>query len=92
MDAQVEGACADGNQRDGYHERALVTSVETISLRIPKLRCGSYFPEDLIERYSRVDRAVISTVPEMVPTGVSARKVGRVAASPGIDRMGAFQV
>ena len=46
MDAQAEDACADGNRRNGYRERALVTSVGTINLRIPKLRRGSYFPED----------------------------------------------
>ena len=42
MDVQAEGACADGNQRNGYRERALVTSVGTINLRTPKLRRGSY--------------------------------------------------
>ena len=45
MDAQAEDACADGNQRNGYRERSLVTSVGAINLRIPKLRRGSYFPE-----------------------------------------------
>lgn len=92
MDAQADDACADGNRRNGYRERSLVTSVGTISLRIPKLRRGSYFPEDLIVRYSRVDRAVIAAVSEMVTNGVSTRKAGRVAASLGIDRMSASQV
>lgn len=64
----------------------------TISLRIPKLRRGSYFPEDLIVRYSRVDRAVIAAVSEMAANGVSTRRAGRVAASLGIDRMSASQV
>ncbi|NBJ67849.1 IS256 family transposase [Adlercreutzia caecimuris] len=92
MDAQAEDACADGNQRNGYRERTLVTSVGAINLRIPKLRRGSYFPEDLLVRYSRVDRAVIAAVSEMVTNGVSTRKAGRVAASLGIDRMSASQV
>lgn len=92
MDAQADDACADGNRRNGYRERSLVTSVGTISLRIPKLRRGSYFPEDLIVRYSRVDRAVIAAVSEMVTNGVSTRRAGRVAASLGIDRMSASQV
>ena len=92
MDAQAEDACADGNQRNGYRERTLITSVGTINLRIPKLRRGSYFPEDLLVRYSRVDRAVIAAVSEMVTNGVSTRKVERVAASLGIDRMSASQV
>ena len=92
MDAQADEACEAGNQRNGYRERKLVTSVGTINLRIPKLRAGSYFPEDLIERYSRADRAVIAAVSEMVTNGVSTRKVKRVAQSMGIDRMSASQV
>ena len=92
MDAQAEDACVDGNQRNGYRERTLVTSVGIINLRIPKLRRGSYFPEGLIVRYSRVDRAVIAAVSEMATCGVSTRKAGRVAASLGIDRMSASQV
>ena len=92
MDAQADEACESGNQRNGYRERKLVTSVGTINLRIPKLRAGSYFPEDLIERYSRVDRAVIAAVSEMVTNGVSTRKVKRVAQTMGIDRMSASQV
>ena len=92
MDAQAEDACADGNQRNGYRERKLTTSVGPITLRIPKLRRGSYFPEDLIERYSRVDRAVIAAVSEMVTCGVSTRKVEKVARTLGVDRMSASQV
>ena len=92
MDAQAEDACAEGNQRNGYRERTLVTSVGAINLRIPKLRRGSYFPEDLLVRYSRVDRAVIAAVSEMVASGVSTRKVERVARTLGADRMSASQV
>ena len=58
MDAQADEACEAGNQRNGYRERRLVTSVGAITLRIPKLRVGTYFPEDLVERYSRVDVCV----------------------------------
>lgn len=92
MDAQAEDACADGNQRNGYRERTLVTSVGAISLRIPKLRRGSYFPEDLLVRYSRADRAVVAAVSEMVTSGVSARKIERVAVQMGVERMSASQV
>ena len=92
MDAQADEACEAGNRRNGYRERRLTTSVGTINLRIPKLRAGSYFPEDLIERYSRADRAVVAAVSEMVTNGVSTRKVKRVAQSMDIDRMSASQV
>jgi putative transposase len=89
MDAQADDACADGNQRNGYRERTLVTSVGPIKLRIPKLRTGGRFPEDLLVRYSRVDRAVIAAVSEVVVNGVSTRKVEKVATVMGIDRMSA---
>lgn len=92
MDAQAEDACADGNQRNGYRERRLLTSVGTITLRIPKLRQGSYFPEDLLIRYSRVDRAIIAAISEMVTNGVSTRKVERIAQTLGIEKMSASQV
>lgn len=52
-----------------------MTSVGVIHLRVPKVRHGSCFPEDLIVRYSRVGRAVIAAVSEMVTSGVSTRKV-----------------
>ena len=35
MDVRAGDACADGNRCDGYRERAPVTSVGTINLRIP---------------------------------------------------------
>lgn len=92
MDAQAEDACANGNRRNGYRERKLTTSVGAINLRIPKLRRGSYFPEDLITRYSRVDKAVIAAISEMVTNGVSTRKVEKVAASMGIYSMSSSQV
>lgn len=74
MDAQAADACADGNQRNGYRERTLVTSVGPINLRIPKLRRGSYFPEDLLVRYSRADRAVIA---EPLRGGLPLHPAGR---------------
>ena len=93
MDAQADMLCEDGaNARNGYRERGLATPVGDITLRIPKLRAGSHFPEDLIERYSRVDRAVIAAVSEMVADGASAGEVKRVAQAMGIDRMSASQV
>lgn len=92
MDAQADEACAEGNSRNGYRERRLVTCVGEITLRIPKLRTGSYYPEDLLTRWSRTDRAVAAAVAEMFASGVSTRKVERVARAMGIERMSASQV
>lgn len=80
MDAQAEDVCADCNQRNGYRERSLMTSVGAIRPCIPKLRCGSYFPEGLIVRYSRVDRAAIAAIsPRWWPWAFSRGRWSRVA-------------
>lgn len=93
MDEQADMACEGGaNSRNGYRERGLLTSAGRITLRIPKLRCGTYFPDGILERYSRVDKAVAAAVAEMYATGVSTRKVEKVAAKLGIDRLSASQV
>ena len=93
MDAEADQLCAGGaNSRNGYRERNLVTCVGDITLRIPKLRSGSFFPEDVVERYQRVDRAVVSTVAEMYATGTSTRKVQRVAEKLGISKLSKDQV
>ena len=53
MEADVEGLVGAGrhersadrlNWRNGYRERNLDTRLGSLSLRIPKLRQGSYFP------------------------------------------------
>ena len=59
MDEEADQLCGDGaNSRNGYRDRSLETCVGTLNLRIPKLRTGSFFPEDVLERYQRVDRAL----------------------------------
>ncbi len=69
MDAEVDQPCAGGaSSRNGYRERNLVTCVGDITVRIPKLRSGSFFPEDVVERYQRAERAVVAAVAEMYAT------------------------
>ena len=93
MDAQADMACEDGaTARNGYRERGLATPVGDIVLRIPKLRAGTYFPEGLIERYSRADRAVAAAVAESWANGVSTRKIERIARKMGIERLSKDQV
>ena len=93
MDAEADQLCeASGNSRNGYRERRLKTCVGDLTLRVPKLRTGSFFPEDVIERYQRVDRALASAVAEMYATGTSTRKVARVAERMGVSRLGKDQV
>lgn len=72
--------------------RSLATCVGTLTLRIPKLRTGSFFPDDAIERYQHVDRALVTAVAEMYATGTSARRVQRVAEKMGVSRPSKDQV
>ena len=93
MDAEADQLSAGGaNSRNGYRERALKTCVGDITMRIPKLRTGSFFPEDVIERYQRVDRALVAAVAEMYATGTSTRKVQRIAEKMGVSRLSKDQV
>lgn len=93
MDAEADQLCAGGaNSRDGYRERNPATCVGDITLRIPKLRSGSFFPEDVVERYQRVGRAAVSAVAEMHAAGMATRKVQRAAEKLGISRLSKDQV
>lgn len=80
------------NSRNGYRERSLLTSAGDLKVRIPKLRTGTFFPEDLIERYCRVDRALVAAVAEMYVLGISTRKVEEVARALGVSSMSRSQV
>jgi transposase-like protein len=79
MDFQAEELCGEGNRRNGYRERGLLTPVGEITMRIPKLREGTYFPEEIVRPYSRIDRAVVATVQEAYVRGMSTRKIEKAA-------------
>ena len=80
------------NSRNGYRSRRLDTTVGTLDLRIPKPGSGSYFPTDLLERYSRTDRALAAAVAETCAAGTSTRKVEKVAAKFGVESLSRDQV
>ncbi|MEA5020013.1 MAG: transposase [Gordonibacter sp.] len=50
------------------------------------------FPEDIIERCCRIDRALVACVTEMYVMGVSTRKVEAVAMELGISSMSKSEV
>lgn len=58
--------------RNGYRERGLDTHVGTVTLRIPKLSEGSYFPDDVVRRWSRTDAALASAIRDMLLSVSSA--------------------
>lgn len=49
MDKEADQLCGDeANSRNGYRNCSLETCVGTLNLRIPKLRMGSFFPDDVL--------------------------------------------
>ena len=88
MDAEADQLRGGGaSSRNGCRERALATCAGTLTPRIPKLRTGSFFPGDAIERHRRVGRALVAAVAETCATGTSTRKARRVAEKMGVSRL-----
>ena len=62
--------------RNSYRERLLTTQVGDLSLAIPKLRQGSFFPSWLEPR-RRVDKALYAVAMEAYTGGISTRLPGQ---------------
>jgi transposase-like protein len=71
------------NRRNGYRHRDFDTRAGTLEVAIPKLRQGSYFPEWLLERRKRAERALTSVVATCYLLGVSTRRMDKLVASLG---------
>jgi len=80
------------NRRNGYRHRDFDTRAGTLDLAIPKLRQGSYFPEWLLERRKRAERALTSVVATCYPLGVSTRRMDKLVQSLGITSLSKSQV
>lgn len=101
MGAEVDGICGAGfgersaervNSRNGYRERRWDARAGTVDLQIPKLREGSYFPDWLLERRRRAESALICVVADCYLSGVSTRRVDKLAKTLGIDGISKSQV
>jgi transposase-like protein len=62
MDVHDEACTSGDNSRDGQRKRKFTITVRTPNLKIFKLHLGSYFPEDILERYSCTDKAIIAVI------------------------------
>ncbi|WP_350246327.1 IS256 family transposase [Rhodococcus sp. D-6] len=80
------------NVRNGYRHRDFDTRVGTLDLAIPKLRQGSYFPDWLLERRKRAERALTSVVATCYLLGVSTRRMEKLVDTLGITSLSKSQV
>jgi hypothetical protein len=61
------------------------TRAGSIELAIPKLRAGSYFPEWLLERRKRAEKALVTVVATSYLLGVSTRRMDKLVQQfPGL--------
>lgn len=81
-----------GVPRNGYRHRSLDTALGKITLKIPKLRSGSYFPDDIVSRWSRTDTALASAICEMWVSGISTRKVEKALSELGVEQLSKSRV
>jgi len=80
------------NVRNGYRHRDFDTRAGTLDVAIPKLRSGSYFPDWLLERRRRAERALTTVVATCYLLGVSTRRMEKLVESLGITRLSKSQV
>jgi transposase-like protein len=101
LSAEADAVCGAGygerspervNQRNGYRHRDFDTRAGTLDVAVPKLRQGSYFPEWLLERRTRAEKALTSVVATSYLLGVSTRRMNKLVQSLGITGLSKSQV
>ena len=101
MSADADAVCGAGygertpervNRRNGYRERDWDTRVGSIELALPKLREGSYFPDWLLQPRRRAEQAFVSVIADAYLAGVSTRRVEKLVAQLGVERISKSQV
>lgn len=101
MSAEADAVCGAAygtqspdrtNRRNGYRGREFDTRAGTLDLAVPKLRTGTYFPEWLLERRKRAERALTSVIATCYLLGVSTRRMDKLVQSLGIAGLSKSQV
>ena len=101
MSAEADAVCGAGyrevtpertNRRNGYRPRRFDTRAGSLQIDIPKLREGSYFPDWLLERRRRAERALTSVVATCYLKGVSTRRMDSLVQTLGITSLSKSQV
>ena len=80
------------NSRNGYRTRTWDTRTGSMEVAIPKLREGSYFPDWLLERRRRAERAPTTVVATCYLLGVSTRRMEKLVETLGITALSRSQV
>src|SRR5690348_4736782 len=78
-------------ERNGSRDRRWDTRVGSLTLRVPRVRDGSYFPA-LLEPRRRAERALVAVVQEAYVQGVSTRRVDELAQALGLQGISKSQV
>ena len=78
-------------ERNGSRERRWDTRVGSLTLSVPRVRDGSYFPS-LLEPRRRAERALVAVVQEAYVQGVSTRRVDELAQPLGLNGISKSQV
>lgn len=100
MSAEADARCgaaygerAEGrsNSRNGYRRRTLKTALGDVELDVPKLRRGTYYPESVLSRWSRVEASLAALVVEAYVNGVSTRDMSLPAESLGVSSLSASE-
>ena len=101
MSAEADAACgaalgersaSRANSRNGYRRRTLKSPVGDLELEVPKLRRGTYYPESILSRWSRVDASLAALVVEAYVNGVSTRDMALLAQSLGVASLSSSEV
>src|SRR5277367_4825817 len=101
LGAEADALCGAGygerssertNQRNGYRNRQFDTRTGSLDLAIPKLQHGSYFPDWLLERRKRAERAQTTVVATCYLLGVSTRRMDKLVETLGITSLSKSQV
>jgi transposase-like protein len=101
LSAQADAVCGAGynertpervNSRNGYRHRDLDTRMGTLDIAVPKLRTGSLYPDWLLERRKRAERALTSVVATCYLLGVSTRRMDKLVQTLGITGLSKSQV
>ncbi|AKB38779.1 Mobile element protein [Methanosarcina siciliae C2J] len=77
--------------RNGYKPRTLLTRYGELELLKPQFR-EFPFETQIFEKYSRVEKAILSAVAESYLQGVSTRRVDKIMTSLGVEGISASSV